>query len=286
MKTEKSLLCLIGIAVLLTGCTHKGGGSRTNDAKGETKTLVEKPVYKIGDYYPDPDVTFSESGVVDSGIAPVGIVYQIDIANSNDGGMSGVTGYIVSLAEENTLHAAKDSAGVQIQKETKGIRWDDDNYYTAATNPHDGRDNMATIADFITANNKSWHNFNAFYWVITVMNGQTDYDAERDRWYLPSKNELKALYAGFSGKVYTEAWGDGYYMPGFNDQACVDARERFNAALVAAGGAPLDVSDYPYYWSSMEDYDSLAWIVNFRDGGYSLIDAKRYPIRVRAISAF
>jgi hypothetical protein len=103
---------------------------------------------------------------------------------------------------------------------------------------------------------------------------------------LPSKNELKALYAGFSGKVYTEAWGDGFNMPGFMDQACVEARERFNAALVAAGGSPLDANDFPYYWSSLEDYDSLGWIVNFRDGGYSLIDAKRYLIRVRAVSAF
>jgi hypothetical protein len=207
---------------------------------------------------------------VADGTAPIGIVYHIDIAHSNDGGLSGTSGYIVSLAET----------------EEKGVRWDDDNYHTAASNPHDGRDNIATLASFIAENGKSWSNFNAFYWVITALNGQTDYDAQRDRWYLPSKNELKALYAGFSGQVFAEAWGDGYNMPGFNDQACVEAREKFNAALIAAGGQPINTTDHPYYWSSMEDYDSLAWIVNFRDGGYSLVDAKRYLIRVRAVSAF
>jgi hypothetical protein len=268
---KSMLLCLAAAALLLAGCTPKKAPATAPDAAA----AAEGVTYRIGDYYPDANVRFSAPGVVESGTPPIGMVYRIDPANSRDGGVSGTRGYLVSLTEENTPSA-----------KGKGVRWDDEHYHTGATDPNDGRANMATIAAFIAENQKSWANFNSFYWVVTAMNGQTTYETGRDRWFLPSKNELKALYAGFSGRVFDEAWGDGFKMPGFDEQACAEARAAFNAALVMAGGTPLDESEYPYYWSSMEDYDSLAWIVNFRDGGYSLVDSKAYPIRVRAISAF
>ncbi len=253
------MIILVGIVVVLASC--KTG----------------KEVYKIGDYYPDPKVKFSAPGTVSKGTMPIGVVFWIDPASSQDGGKTGMAGMIVSLAEENT--------------DGKGIKWDDgwdiNVYHTEATDMNSGSANMATVANYIATNNKSWNNFPAFNWVVTKMNGQTDYNATRDRWYLPAKNELKMLYAGFSGKVYESLpeWIDGANMAGYDDAGSVEARNVFNQAIVAAGGAPLETSSDPYYWSSVEDYDVLAWVVNFQNG-YSFIDPKPNPSRVRAISAF
>jgi Fimbrillin-like len=57
------------------------------------ETGIANRKYFAGDYYPDPDVTFSAPGVVQSGKAPVGIVIWIDPA------ASGLKGKIMSLDE-------------------------------------------------------------------------------------------------------------------------------------------------------------------------------------------
>jgi len=74
-------------------------------------------------------------------------------------------------------------------------------------------------------------------------------------WYLPSKDELYEMYntignEGLEGNI---------------------------------GG--FDTSDLPYYWSSSENVNNLAWNVNFNDG-YSYFSYKFYSDRVRVIRAF
>ena len=234
-------------------------------------------VYKIGDYYPDPNVKFSAPGVVSNGIKPIGIVFWIDPSSSQDEGKTGTSGMIVSLLEENT--------------DGKGIGWDDgwgvDIHHTEATNIYNGAVNMSTVANYITEKNKSWANFPAFSWVVSIMNEQSTYDGARDRWYLPARNELKMLFAGLSGKIFEKitGWLDGTEMPGFDNKDSIEARDKFNHALVEAGGVILETENEPFYWSSNEDYDIIAWYIDLFNGS-TAHDVKLIPCRVRAISTF
>ena len=259
MIKRKIITFFIGIILLSANC----------------KTGAE--VYKIGDYYPDPNVKFSAQGVVSNGSKPIGIVFWIDPSSSQDDGITGTSGMIVSLSEENT--------------DGKGVGWDDgwdvNIHHTEATNIYNGAVNMSTVANYITKNNKSWINFPAFDWVVTKMNEQTTYDGTRDRWYLPARNELKMLFAGVSGKIFENitGWLDGTDMPGYDDNDSIEARNNFNNALAEAGGVILETENEPFYWSSNEDYDIIAWYIDFFNG-YTAHDVKLIQCRVRAISTF
>lgn len=221
--------------------------------------------YKVGDYYPDPNAVYS-GGVLQSGDAAQGVVFWLDPdapGYDGSGTPTGLHGKVVSLDEENT-----ENSGGQY-----GVTWGPTNTATGADSPTDGQANTAKIK-MITV----WDdNYPAFKWVA----------AHGADWYLPAKEELKALYAGFSGKVYEDisGWGDFSSMPGYNDGAASTARTAFNALLTGAAGTALQTGTWPYYWSSTGGSGNDAWYVGFGNGNTSG-DGKGNQSRVRAVLAF
>lgn len=80
--------------------------------------------------------------------------------------------------------------------------------------------------------------------------------AKGDSWYLPAKNELKAI--------------------------CYN-KDKINNSLTKVGATTL--SSWRWYWSSTEVNELCAWVVMMGDGDTSDYD-KLYNLSVRAVSAF
>ena len=99
-------------------------------------------------------------------------------------------------------------------------------------------------------------------------------------WYLPAKDELAQLYAGYCGLSS---------FPGKEDDAATKyaaARTKFNVALVAHGGVVM--SENSWYWSSTEYYSGgRAWRLDLKNGNLSDSDGdKTLNFKVRAVRAF
>lgn len=223
--------------------------------------------YKVGDYYPYKGT-------------PVGVVYWIDpaaegyTAASGGNPATGMYGKIVSLDEANTFHGGS----------IYGIAWCRYHVTTNATDQDDGRANMKAVYE---SNSNSFDIYPAFDWVHSHNPSGTVYTADATGiWYLPARNELRALNAGCSGKVYEEiAWDDYSAMPDYNTVDAQNARTAFNTTLTSVGGEPLYDITWPYYWSSTERNNASALNVFF---GNALInnDMKEVVFRVRAVMAF
>jgi Ni/Fe-hydrogenase subunit HybB-like protein len=107
-------------------------------------------------------------------------------------------------------------------------------------------------------------------------------------WYIPSKNELKSLYAAFSGLTYADieiSWTDGNAMPDFDSQTYKDARTAFNLKMTTAGGSILN--DTGRYWTSTEFDANKAWFIRFNTSVLEY-NQEKYDTwtRVRPILAF
>jgi hypothetical protein len=112
---------------------------------------------------------------------------------------------------------------------------------TGATSKRDGMYNMQKIRSL-----SNWQNdYPAFAWCASLGDG----------WYLPARDELKAIYA---------------------------QRTAINKALKAKGKSKLEKS---WHWSSTQYNELRAWYVDMY-GGYTYDGSKDYDYYVRAVSAF
>lgn len=219
-------------------------GASDDPIEGETNYK-----YKIGDYYPHP---------ADPNSA-IGVVFWVDPADRHHG-------KIVSLDEGRG-------------------QWNltNRNSKTSATNLYNGLTNMNTIYISYPA----YSDYPAFEWVHAKNGGgTTNYYTKTttDIWYLPAREEFRALCAGYSGKVYEEIidWDHNATVPGYNEDECVAARTAFNIKLTAAGGVGL--RDAVYFSSS--EYDQRnAWGVGIAGNSSSWDKTSSQP-SIRAILAF
>ncbi len=196
-------------------------------------TLTGDPLpehnYSVGDVYP-----FTGT--------PQGIVFEVYNGGKN--------GKVVSLTEKQN-------------------RW--------GTSPKDeSTDGVALIRDIDDGKSathslinvrKSASNFSTdyavFHWLYSEMN-ESDVNGQ---WYIPSKNELRSLYAAISGIAYADietSWIDGGAMPNLNSTAAIAARTEFNTKLTNAGGVILNLTGQ--YWASTEIDNQKVWSVHFQTG--------------------
>lgn len=207
-------------------------------------------VYRVGDYWPDPDAVY-ENGVLVSGYEAQGIVFWIDPASEGyeivDGVPQGTSGKMLSPKMSNEIWGP----GVIVE----------------ASDRNSGNVNMETIRSYIeNTPGTNWETFPAFWWVISEINGKTSWSMS-DEWYLPALNEVKQVCAGMCGMVYEEltGWidcGDFTPLDGIDSDESKAAQEAFNAKLEAAGGLPIK----GVVWSSTEAYAYTSYGVNFNSG--------------------
>lgn len=206
--------------------------------------------YKVGDVYPHEGT-------------PLGIVFEV----SNNG----KNGKVVSLIESSDRWGAwpKDESSDGIV----GIRDVDS-----------GMQGTRSIIKIRSAAGNFASDYSIFKWVYETMNLNV-WDGQ---WYIPSKNELKSLYAAFSGLTYADvetSWIDGGAMPNYDQQQYLDARTAFNLKITNAGGTELTQTGR--YWTSTEYDASKAWFIRFNT---SVLEygQEKYDTwtRVRPIFAF
>lgn len=209
--------------------------------------------YAVGDYWPNAT-------------APEGIVFWVKP------GRFGTQGKVVGL------------------KETYVSKWGPDKDEAAA-----GVTGILSLTDGATATRsmiaeyKSIETFAAdypaFYHIYNTVNGGN----ENGVWYLPAGDELKMLFAGYSGKVYENItdW-TANNMPGYNSADCIAARTAFNTSLTAKGemainGSGNEVSQW--YLSSSEISEDQFYSFNLEEGKYSG-DSKSVDGNIRWIREF
>jgi hypothetical protein len=209
--------------------------------------------YAIGDYWPDSD-------------NPEGIVFWVKP------GSLGTQGKVVGLGETYVT-----KWGLDIDEQAAGV--------AGIRSVTDG----ATATKSMIAKYKSSGMFDAdypaFYYIYNTVNGNDDNGV----WYLPARDELKMLYAGYSGKVYEGIadWEAGF-MPDRDLPECVAARSAFNAKLIAKGGKAIGSSGNSVNWwylSSSEIVQITSFSFSFEKGGYSY-DPKSYDGNIRWIRDF
>lgn len=185
--------------------------------------------YNVGDVYP-----FTGT--------PIGIVFEVSNGGKN--------GKVVSLTEKQHRWGSSPK-----DEMTDGIEFIRD-----ADNGKDATRNLIRVrkaaSNFAT-------DYVVFHWLYTVMN-END---ESGQWYMPSKNELKSLYAAMSGLTYDDvstSWIDGAAMPNFNSAEATAARTAFSDKVKAAGGTEFNLGGQ--YWASTEIDNQKAWSVHFGTG--------------------
>ena len=234
----------------------EGAATITAQAGDKTATCevtVGAVSYSIGDYYPNAT-------------NPEGVVFWVKP------GSSGAHGKVVAL---NETHVSK---------------WGIDNDEQAA-----GVANIRSFTDGATATKnmiakyKSSGTFNndypAFFYIYNTVNSGN----ENGAWYLPARDELKMLYAGYSGKIYESItdWTTGT-MPGYDSPECAAARAAFNTKLTAKSGMAIGSGENSVNWwylSSSEINASRSYSFTFEVGNYN-IDEKSYNGNIRWVREF
>jgi hypothetical protein len=209
--------------------------------------------YAVGDYWPDAT-------------NPEGIVFWVEP------GSSGTRGKVVGLGE---TYVPK--WGVDNDEQAAGI--------TGIRSLTDG----ATATKNMIAKYKSSGTFTtdypAFFYIYNTVNSSNGNGV----WYLPARDELRMLFAGYNGKVYESIvnWTTGD-MPDYNSAECVAARAAFNAKLTEKGGMAIGSSGNAvseWYLSSSE-YEVLAsYSVTLEKGQYSY-DMKNLDGNIRWIREY
>lgn len=224
-------------------------GIGENPIAGSGKPVVFT-IYNIGDVYPKDGT-------------PIGIVYEVSNGGKN--------GKVVSLKEkqarwgDNTKDESADAVAF--------IR-DNDNGRDATVNLINKRKTAANfVGDYVI-----------FDWLLNEMNAGDVNGA----WYIPSKNELKGLYAGISGLTYNDistTWLDTQAMPNYSSTACNNARTAFNTQVTNAGGTAFNF--YGQYWAVTEISANVGWSVHFSTSVLQNNKSKGDAFgRARAILAF
>lgn len=153
--------------------------------------------------------------------------YQIgDFYDAN-----GVKGIVLHTTDEG-------QHGFLISLEETTLHWDrldrDQACATGATDRADGEKNMATLEQYIVANDLSWDDFPAAAWCRSLGEG----------WYLPAIDELLSIAFHYNGDNRTTY-----------DRK---ARQKINQQLKAHGGKKLD--NLMFYYSSSEEDARLVLI--------------------------
>lgn len=263
-NTDKKVPLTIGGTVVETPTATGTTATITGWTVTNHGDIVMEQVYSVGDYYPDPNVTLTDNGDVISGLPPIGVVFWLD--NPIDG--KSAHGKIVSMDESEYL------------------RWSDEGHTTNAYSEVNGEENTYYISVFIAKSNAPKPNFQAYQWCVD----------KGARWYLPAKNELKALYAGMSGlRLITSGmagngeitdWGDSAYMPDHDNKTYLSARNNFNKILTNAKGTAIDLSlEDSWYWSSTDEGGNSVYYC-LLSTGFTEINTKSLTMYARAVSAF
>ena len=214
---------------------------------------ISETSYSVGDYWPNAT-------------NPEGVVFWVEP------GSSGTHGKVVGLEETYVPKWGTDNdeevAGVT------GIRSLTDG--TTAT-----KSMIAKYKDSPTFST----DYPAFHYIYNTVNSGD----QNGVWHLPACDELKMLFAGYSGKVYESIvnWTTGD-MPDYNSADCIAARAVFNAKLTAKGGMAIAGSGNTvseWYWSSTEVFPNTSYSLNFTNGMYSE-DGKGYDGNIRWIREF
>jgi hypothetical protein len=207
--------------------------------------------YTVGDYWPDST-------------NPEGIVFWVKP------GSFGTQGKVVGLGETDIS-----KWGVDNDEQAAGV--------TGIRSLTDG----ATATKNMIAKYKSSPTFStdypAFYYIYNTVNTGN----ENGVWYLPAQDELKMLFAGYSGKVYESIvnWITGE-MPDYDSAECVAARGSFNTKLTAKGGAAFGADVYQEWYSSSTEVTNIRdVIVNLNIGQYGY-DPKSIGSNIRWIREF
>lgn len=225
--------------------------SCSKESSGDKQDALDA---SIGDYYFEDGTVSSE---LEDGKKPIGIVFYV-----NDDGSHGK---ILSLFEEYQT-------------------WGPVKTLTGANNPDDGIINQRTIESL-----EEWQDkYPSFAWCASLNDGNLE-------WFMPAKTELKQIFAGMSGFRWVKSganesegeindWADDFRV--FNEGEYQDQRDAFNNRIIAAGGTPIDMSDYGY-WASTEYDKDIAWYIYFLNG-YTHRSGKitGYFNKVRAIAIF
>lgn len=161
------------------------------DWNGKDDAPVEAGVgqYKVGDYYPDPQVNLADPA---EKAKIQGIVYWLDPADSRHGKIISLEQSIAQWANHGADHGANDR----------------DN----------GMKNMYDIAQYIKNTNYGWGDFPAFNWIHAKNDSNEDYSHEHAKgvWYLPSESELlelKAVYNSFGKSAFNTRLTDAGGVP-------------------------------------------------------------------------
>lgn len=215
------------------------------------RVLVEEPrkAVDVGYYYLD-------NGRVSDLLPPMTEARAVGVVFSYDAGAG--TCKIISLN----------------QKQSKwGLVYEE----TGATEYADGRFNTNAIHGMADWRN----NYPAFAWVDEQTAGGVE-------WYMPSKREMKELFAAMSGLKMTEQnegegtvadWGDDTDMPGYDSQEAKANRDRFNQTILDAGGARIS----GFYYTSTESSETDVWLLNF-NFGRTYPSGKPFDRNVRAVA--
>lgn len=189
---------------------------------------------------PVPVIKYSVGETYPKGGTAIGIVYEISNGGKN--------GKVVSLKEKQARWG--DNAKDELADGVALIR-DVDNGKQATINLITKRKNAGNFTS----------DYAIFYWLYNEMNS-ANIDGQ---WYIPSKNELKGLYAGMSGLTYADiatTWEDGKALPNFDSSSAQTARTNFNNAVTSAGGTAFNF--YGQYWAVTEISTNLVWSVHFQ----------------------
>lgn len=143
--------------------------SWTNGTVNDNGGTVTAYTYRVGDYYPDPNVDLSN---LTEKAKIKGIVYWLDPSSG------GKHGKVIDLQESSS------------------VQWSNSNSVTNATDMTNGRVNMKTIYDI----NNAFLGYPAFAWVHSLNSGSQDYsNANATRvWYLPAKDEVSVLSIAYN----------------------------------------------------------------------------------------
>ncbi len=216
-------------------------------------TQMSGTSYAVGDYWPNST-------------SPEGIVFWVKPDSF------GTQGKIVGL---NETYVTK--WGPDIDEEAAGV--------TGIRSLTDGETATKSLISKYMNSGTFLTDYPAFYYIYNTVNSGD----ENGAWYLPARDELQMLFAGYSGKVYESIVGwTSDRMPGYNSADCIAARTGFNAKLTAKGGMAIGGSGNSisqWYLSSSEQLDGIGLSFNFELGSYSS-DPKSYDGNIRWIKKF
>ncbi len=160
------------ITVSKTGIEVSMGNITDWDGKDDAPVEAVAGKYKVGDYYPDPDVDLNDPA---EKAKIQGVVYWLDPEDSNHG-------KILSL------------------NEVDGLSWSHHYGDHGAADPDKGIKNMYDIAQYIKNTSYGWNDFPAFSWVHSKNGPNEEYSNPDAKgiWYLPAQSELSDLAAAYN----------------------------------------------------------------------------------------